>query len=92
MGRDISSTTEKIIGCAIEVHKHLGPGLLESIYEQALMCEMDIQKINYLNQVVMPVQYKGHSLGDYRIDLLVEDCVVVELKAVDRFDPVFEAQ
>jgi len=84
--------TEKIIGCAIEVHRNLGPGLLESIYEKALCYEFGAIGLRYKNQVVIPIIYKGTSLGKHRIDILVEDEIIVELKAVDRNDPVFVAQ
>jgi GxxExxY protein len=89
---EINRVTEKIIGCAIEVHRNLGPGLLESVYEEAMCVEFDIQGIHYQRQIVVPVNYKGRVIGDYRIDLLVEEAIVVELKSVERFDPVFEAQ
>jgi len=84
--------TEKIIGCAIEVHRNLGPGLLESIYEKGLCYEFGATGLQYKNQVVIPIIYKRTSLGEHRIDLLVEDEIIVELKAVDRNDPVFVAQ
>ena len=84
--------TERIIGCAIEVHRHLGPGLLEAIYEEALCIELGIQGLAYQRQLPVPILYKGHSLGDYRVDLLIEDTVVVEIKSVERYDPVFQAQ
>lgn len=84
--------TREIISCAIEVHKILGPGLLESLYEKALCYEFDIKKIAYQSQVLVPVIYKQEIIGEYRIDLLVEDEIIVELKAVDRFEKVFEAQ
>ena len=84
--------TEKIIGCAIEVHRNLGPGLLESIYEKALCYEFGAIGLRYKNQVVIPIIYKGVNLGEHRIDLLVEDEIIVELKAVDRNDPLFVAQ
>ena len=89
---EVNKITEKIIGCAIEVHKHLGPGLLESIYESALCIEFDAIPIIYERQKSLPVQYKEHSIGDFRIDLLVENSVVVELKSVERHDPLFDAQ
>ena len=73
--------TEKIIGAAIEVHRELGQGLLESVYEEALCREFDLQAIKYKRQVPTNIFYKGHKLNDFRIDLLVEDEVVVELKA-----------
>ena len=84
--------TERIIGCAIEVHRVLGPGLLESTYVEALAIELVEARLRVARQVAVPLVYKGRDLGDYRLDLLVEDAVVVEVKAVERFDPVHEAQ
>lgn len=84
--------TEKIIGCAIEVHKMLGPGLLESTYESALCVEMQLVGLKFERQLIIPVTYKDQPVGDYRLDLLVEKSVIVEIKSVDRFDPIFEAQ
>jgi GxxExxY protein len=84
--------TQRIIGCAIEVHRHLGPGLLESAYEGAMCVELSSAGIPYECQVPLPVVYKGQVVGEYRIDLIVDRAVVVELKSVERFDPVFEAQ
>jgi GxxExxY protein len=84
--------TEKIIGCAIEVHRTLGPGLLESTYESALGVEFEINGIQFQRQVICPVSYKGRIVGDYRLDLLVEKSVIVEIKSVERHDPIFEAQ
>ena len=84
--------TEQIIGCAIEVHRSLGPGLLESLYEKALCHEFELYGIRYVNQCVVPIIYKGTRIGEHRLDLLVDDKVVVELKAVERMDAVFRAQ
>jgi len=84
--------TERIIGCAIEVHRQLGPGLLEGTYQAALCIELNIAGLKFVSQPVFPVIYKGQVIGEYRLDLLVEDAVVVELKSVERFDPIFEAQ
>jgi GxxExxY protein len=84
--------TEKIIAAAIEVHRELGPGLLESIYESALCREFDLRGIPYARQVVVPVRYKDEQIGEHRIDLLVAGQVVVEIKAVEQMDPVFDAQ
>jgi GxxExxY protein len=84
--------TEKIIGCAIEVHRVLGPGLLEANYESALAIEFLASKMSFQRQLVIPVTYKGQPIGEHRLDFLVENTVVVELKSVDRFDPIFEAQ
>jgi GxxExxY protein len=84
--------TEKIIGCAIEVHRTLGPGLLEQTYESALCVELQLSGIKYQRQLVVPVTYKNQPVGDYRLDLVVDNLVVLEIKSVERFDPIFEAQ
>jgi len=84
--------TEKIIGCAIEVHRVLGPGLLEATYEAALAIEFEAAKMAFQRQVIIPLTYKGKSIGEHRLDFLVENAVVLELKSVERFDPIFEAQ
>lgn len=84
--------TEKIIGCAIEVHRTLGPGLLEVTYESALAVELRLAGLKFERQLVVPIIYKGQSVGDYRLDLVVEKSVIVEIQSVDRFDPIFEAQ
>jgi GxxExxY protein len=84
--------TEKIIGCAIEVHRVLGPGLLEASYEAALAIEFAAAKLSFQRQLIIPVFYKGQPIGEHRLDFLVEDAVIVELKSVERFDPIFEAQ
>src|SRR6266540_5585436 len=84
--------TRRIIACAIEVHKKLGPGLLEKLYKEAMVIEMELNGLKVEKNVKVPVEYKGKSIGDYFIDLLIEDCVILELKSVERHDPVFEAQ
>ncbi len=90
---DINKTTESIIGAALEVHRHLGPGLLESAYEECLCEELTLPKIPFRRQVILPVTYKSKRLDvGYRIDLLVNDEVVVELKTVEAKLPVHEAQ
>jgi len=88
----LNEITEKIIGCAIKVHRNLGPGLLESIYENALCFELNQINVKYEKQLKIPIVYKGLSLGEYRLDILVENEIIVEIKAVNRYDPVFEAQ
>lgn len=88
---ETNKLTERIIGCAIEVHRNLGPGLLENVYESALCAEFVEKGIRYNRQVLSPIIYKNRNIGEYRIDLIVEDEVIVELKSVERFDPVFEA-
>jgi len=89
---DLNRLTEQIIGCGIEVHRHLGPGLLEAVYEEALCIEFEESGIEYKRQLPFPVLYKHRTLGEYRLDLLVESAVIVEIKNVERFDPVVEAQ
>ena len=84
--------TERIIGCAIEVHRGLGPGLLEATYEAALAVEFELQGLRFQRQVGFPAIYKGREVGEYRLDFLVEDAVVLEIKSVERLDPVFDAQ
>jgi len=84
--------TEKIIGAAIEVHRVLGPGLLESIYEEALCVELRFREISFQRQVEIDVDYKGHIIKGQRIDLLVAGEVIVELKAVASLPEVAVAQ
>lgn len=84
--------TEKIIGCAIEVHRVLGPGLLEATYEVAMCIELGLAGLRFQRQLIVPVKYKNQSAGDYRLDLVVENAVIVEIKSVERFEPLFEAQ
>jgi GxxExxY protein len=88
----LSPLTETIIGCAIEVHRQLGPGLLEQTYEAALCIELQNAGLKFVRQPLFPVIYKGQTIGEYRLDLIVEDSVVVEVKSVERFDPIFESQ
>src|SRR6266496_2779781 len=90
--RHINQITEAIIGCAAEVHRCLGPGLLETTYEAALCVELEDQGLKYQRQLTFPVSFKGRAIGEYRVDLIVENAVIVEIKSVDRFDPAFEAQ
>jgi GxxExxY protein len=85
--------SQAVIGAAIEVHKHLGPGLLESIYESCLCRELETNSICFQRQVSLPVHYKGESLGcEYRFDLVVEKSLIVEIKSVEKFIPVHTAQ
>ncbi len=85
--------TEQIIGAAIEVHRELGPGLLESAYEECLCHEFHLRNLTFERQVHLPVRYKGIALDcGYRIDLIVEDSLVLELKCLERILPVHEAQ
>jgi len=85
--------TGKILDASIEVHRNLGPGLLESVYEVCLCKELKSRDLNYSRQVFLPVVYKDSELDlDFRIDILVENEIVVELKAIDGILPVHEAQ
>lgn len=84
--------TEAVIGAAIEVHRELGPGFLESIYEEALCLELSERKINFQRQSPVSVSYKGTLIGQGFIDILVENRLIVELKAVDELIPVHKAQ
>ena len=89
----INYLSYKIVGCAIEVHKYLGPGLLESVYESCLVEEIIEQGLPFERQVTVPINYKGKDLGSNLIlDLLVNDLIIVELKAVEQMIPVFKAQ
>jgi len=88
----INAMTERIIGCGIEVHRQLGPELLESIYESALCVELELAGLRYERQVPVSVSYKARTIGDLRLDLVVENLVLVEIKSVERIEPVFEAQ
>lgn len=91
--RATDQITEKIIGSAIAVHKALGPGLLESAYEECLCFELADAGLNFKRQVALPVVYKGVKLDcGYRMDVVVEESVIVEIKAVERIIPVHEAQ
>ncbi len=91
--REDDPLTRKVIGCAIEVHRALGPGLLESTYEQCLIHELQLKSIAARRQVPVPIRYKGCDLDcGYRIDILVEDAVILELKAVESLRPIHEAQ
>ena len=85
--------TNGVIGCAIEVHKQLGAGLLESSYESCLMHELALQGIRAYSQVVLPIQYKGVDISTgYRLDILIPDRLIIELKAVDKLAPIHTAQ
>ena len=88
----INELTYKVIGCAIEVHKHLGPGLLESIYEKCFLKELGLRGILFKNQVWIPLEYKGLELDtELRLDILVEDILCVELKAQEGLLPIHDA-
>jgi len=88
----LNELTYKVIGCAIEVHKQLGPGLLESVYEKCFLRELNLRGISYKDQIWVPLEYKGLLLDtELRLDVLVEDILCVELKAQEGLLPVHDA-
>lgn len=90
---DINKLTETIIGAGIEVHRNLGPGLLESAYEECLCRELSVREVKFERQVNLPVEYKGARLDcGYRLDLLVANTVIVEIKSVENLLPIHQAQ
>ena len=90
---EINQLTREIIGAAIEVHSALGPGLLESAYEECMCRELSLRKIPFQRQVPLPLEYKGVRLDcGYQLDLLVAESIVVELKSVEALMPIHEAQ
>jgi len=89
----INDIIYKIVGCAIEVHRELGPGLLEKVYEKCLKYELECSKLQVQQQQRIPVEYKGLKLdADLRYDLLIENLVIVEIKAVETLHPIFDVQ
>ena len=88
-----ASLTGQVIGCAMEVHRHLGPGLLESVYEECLCRELADREVPFERQMMVPLTYKSRPIdAAYRIDLLVAKRVIVEIKAVEKLLPIHEAQ
>ncbi len=93
MKREFSELSHLVIGAAIEVHRHLGPGLLESTYQQCLARELSLNHIAFKLEHPLPVEYKGICLDcGYRIDILVEDRIILELKSVEALKSIHEAQ
>ena len=91
--KDFDDLTYNIIGAAIEVHKIMGKGLLESAYHFCMKEELELRRINYISELKIPLVYKGKSLEtDFRCDLFVENSIVVELKSVNELTPIFDAQ
>lgn len=89
----ITDLVYRVNGAAIEVHKHLGPGLLESVYHKCLIRELTLKGINFQSELIIPIEYKGLTLeSELRCDLFIEKCLVLELKAVDKIAPIYEAQ
>ena len=92
MEKEDDPTTRRILEAAIEVHNELGPGLLERPYAVALAIALKDAGMSFEAEKVFPILFRGKALGDYRPDLIVENYVVVEIKSVERYDPVFLAQ
>ena len=89
----IWALTERVIGCGMEVHKALGPGLLESVYRECLVAELDANQLSLESERYVPIDYKGRRIrGSLKLDLLVEESIVVELKAVESLHPIHMAQ
>ncbi|MBT1071324.1 GxxExxY protein [Pelotalea chapellei] len=90
---EIDFLSNKIIGAAIEVHRLLGPGLLESAYEECMSRELELRGIKVKRQVMLPIEYKGIKIDSaYRLDLIIEDCIILELKSVSAIEPIHESQ
>jgi len=89
---EINTVTERIIGCAIEVHRVLRCGLFEALYRSAMAIEFDAAGLTYQREARLPAVYKGRLLGQYRIDFIVENLVIVEIKSVERMNPIFDTQ
>lgn len=90
---ELTGLSERIIGCCIEVHKQLGPGLLESIYGTCLIREFQLQKIGFRKEVSIPINYKGINLETgYRLDFIIEDSIALELKSVETVLPIHKMQ
>jgi GxxExxY protein len=89
---ELDEVAHRVIGAAIEVHRLLGPGFLESVYEEALCVELKLRGIRFARQVPIAMKYKSYEIGEARLDLLIEDILVVELKACESFAPIHVAQ
>ena len=90
---EINKITKKAIGCAIEVHRELGPGLLESVYQQCLQYELERNNIKFEAEVPIPIKYKNSNIRfAFRADFIIEDEVIIELKAVEEIHPIHYAQ
>ena len=90
---DINDLTGNVIGAAIEVHKNMGPGLLESVYEECLAIELKNRAIDFERQKELPIFYKGKSINSiYRLDFLISNSLIIELKSCERLQPIHDAQ
>ncbi|MHB8536321.1 MAG: GxxExxY protein [Sulfuricaulis sp.] len=91
-GEKLDHLARATVDAAIEVHRHLGPGYLEAVYEEALAIELGLRDLSFARQIPIPVQYKGQPVGQGRLDFLIDDALIVELKAVEVLLPVHKAQ
>ena len=91
-GEELDQLAYEVIGAAMEVHRALGPGYLESVYEEALCVELRERGLSFERQLEIAIDYKGHAVGKGRLDLFVENKLVVELKTIERFAPIHKAQ
>ncbi len=89
---DIDKLTHKIIGCAMQVHRTLGNGFQEVIYQRALAIEFQYQNIEFKREMEMDIKYRGHDIGTRRVDFFIENCVMLEIKAVEKLENVHKAQ
>ena len=92
MAKNINDITHKIIGCAMQVHNTLGNGFQELIYQRALAIEMRLAELSFQREMEMPIFYRDEQIGTRRVDFFVEDCVMVELKAMEKIEDVHKAQ
>jgi GxxExxY protein len=90
--QELNRLANAVIGAALEVHRALGPGLLESVYEEALCIELKLRGLPFVREAAVPVRYKGQIAGELRLDLLVRNALIIELKAVDELAQVHSAQ
>ncbi|MGI8917173.1 MAG: GxxExxY protein [Pyrinomonadaceae bacterium] len=90
--KELNDLARRVIGAGIEVHRHLGPGLTEPLYEAAFKLELDLRGIPFRSQSWITVSYKDHPLGKRRIDLIIDNRLIVELKSVERLAPIHSAQ
>src|SRR4051812_7825291 len=88
----LNQLTQAVIGASIEVHRELGPGFLESVYEEALSQELTARQIPYVRQPIINIRYKGNPVGEGKLDLLVDKRLIVELKSVETLAPIHKAQ
>ena len=90
--QSLDQLAHSVIGAAIDVHREIGPGFLEIVYENALCYELELRKIRYIAQAPVSVTYKGRPVGEGRIDILVENRLIIELKAIEAFESIHHAQ